>query len=44
MDVAAWLRDLRLEAYAEAFAENGADADLLGELTVANAARPLRRR
>ncbi len=32
MDVAAWLRDLGLEAYAEAFAENGVDADLLGEL------------
>ena len=32
MDVAAWLRDLGLEAYAEAFAENGVDAELLGEL------------
>ena len=32
MDVAAWLRDLGLEAYAEAFAENGVDAELLGDL------------
>ena len=32
MDVAAWLRDLGLEAYVEAFAENGVDAELLGEL------------
>jgi class 3 adenylate cyclase/tetratricopeptide (TPR) repeat protein len=32
MDVSAWLRDLGLEAYAEAFAENGVDAELLGEL------------
>ena len=32
MDVAAWLRNLGLEAHAEAFAENGVDAELLGEL------------
>ncbi len=32
MDVAAWLRDLGLEAHVEAFAENGVDAELLGEL------------
>lgn len=32
MDVAAWLRGLGLEAYAEAFAENGVDAKLLAEL------------
>ena len=32
MDVAAWLRGLGLEAYAEAFAENGVDAELLAEL------------
>jgi class 3 adenylate cyclase/tetratricopeptide (TPR) repeat protein len=32
MDVAAWLRDLGLEAYTEAFAENGVDAQLLGAL------------
>jgi class 3 adenylate cyclase/tetratricopeptide (TPR) repeat protein len=32
MDVAAWLRDLGLEAYAEAFAVNGVDAELLGDL------------
>ncbi len=33
MDVAAWLRELALEDYAEAFARNGADARLLRELT-----------
>ncbi len=33
MDVAAWLRELALEDYAEAFAENGVDAKLLCELT-----------
>ena len=33
MDVAAWLRDLGLEAYAGAFAENGVDAGLLSQLT-----------
>lgn len=32
MDVAAWLRDLGLEAYAEAFSANGVDAELLGDL------------
>ncbi len=30
MDVGAWLRGLGLEEYAEAFAENGVDAALLG--------------
>jgi len=33
MDVAAWLKGLELEVYAEAFAENGVDAGLLRELT-----------
>lgn len=33
MDVAAWLRDLGLEIYAEAFAENGVEAGLLADLT-----------
>jgi class 3 adenylate cyclase/tetratricopeptide (TPR) repeat protein len=33
MDVGAWLRDLGLEQYAEAFADNGVDAILLPELT-----------
>ena len=32
MDVAAWLHELGLEAYAAAFAENGVDAELLGDL------------
>jgi class 3 adenylate cyclase/tetratricopeptide (TPR) repeat protein len=32
MDVAAWLRDLGLESHIDAFAENGVDAKLLGEL------------
>lgn len=32
MDVEAWLRDLRLEQYAQSFAENGVDAALLPEL------------
>jgi class 3 adenylate cyclase/tetratricopeptide (TPR) repeat protein len=33
MDIGAWLRELELEKYAEAFAENGVDAALLPELT-----------
>ena len=33
MDVAAWLEELGLAEHAEAFAENGVDADLLAELT-----------
>ncbi len=33
MDVRAWLKGLELEAYAEAFAENGVDAALLPDLT-----------
>jgi class 3 adenylate cyclase/tetratricopeptide (TPR) repeat protein len=33
MDVEAWLRDLGLAEYAEAFAENGVDSALLPELT-----------
>jgi class 3 adenylate cyclase/tetratricopeptide (TPR) repeat protein len=33
MDIGAWLRDLGLEDYAEAFAENGVNAALLPELT-----------
>ena len=33
MDVAAWLKDLGLEQYAKAFAENEVDATLLSELT-----------
>jgi len=33
MDIGAWLRELELERYTEAFAENGVDAALLPELT-----------
>ncbi len=33
MSVEVWLRDLGLEQYAEAFAENGVSSDLLPELT-----------
>jgi class 3 adenylate cyclase/tetratricopeptide (TPR) repeat protein len=33
MDIGAWLKGIGLEEYAEAFAENGVDADLLPELT-----------
>ena len=33
MDVSAWLKDLQLAAYAEAFAENGIDFALLPELS-----------
>jgi len=33
MDVPAWLKKLGLEDYAEAFVENGVDAELLSELT-----------
>jgi hypothetical protein len=35
MDVAAWLKDLGLEQYAKAFAENKVDATLLSELWLA---------
>ena len=33
MDIAAWLRDLGLEQYAQAFRENAIDAAVLPELT-----------
>jgi class 3 adenylate cyclase/tetratricopeptide (TPR) repeat protein len=33
MDVGAWLKELGLEEYGEAFAKNGVDASLLSELT-----------
>jgi len=33
MDIGAWLRELELETYSQAFAENGVDAALLPELT-----------
>ncbi len=33
MNVEGWLKDLRLEQYAEAFAENDIDAEALADLT-----------
>ena len=33
MDIAAWLRDLRLERYEQAFRENEIDAEILPKLT-----------
>ena len=36
MDIAAWLRDLRLERYEPAFRENEIDAEVLPELTEAD--------
>jgi SAM domain (Sterile alpha motif) len=33
VDIAAWLRELGLERYEEAFRENGIDAEILAKLT-----------
>ena len=35
MDIAAWLRELGLERYAQAFRENEIDAEILPKLTAA---------
>ena len=39
MDIAAWLRSLRLEQYEQAFLDNAVDAAVLPELTVEDLAK-----